>query len=790
MMNPMLAEPFTILGLTGLALVAALVGVFVVLPMCVLLLFSIRKVEPGKAGVRVGWRGYIISDTWIFRVPLVTRYDLMDISVQKLEIERKGQDGLICEDNIRADIVVAFYIKVNYPKVNYPEGIEAESAEGRALWEKAMNSRGQEKYEDIQKVAQTVGCERATDIDKLRELFEAKFSEALKTAGKEMEFTKLYTDRLDFRDKIIDVIGKDLNGYALEDVAIDYLEQTPLDKLDEHNVLDAEGIKKITMITSEQQELTNDRDRAREIKINEQNQQASVQVEIENVDAEVGKRAQGVRDEEDKAKQSRAVAEVRANEDAEARKVVEAGRLKQETEAIGAQEGIEVRAEDKDRAVMSARYSKEQDLLRLEQEKIEAGQQAEVDRERRIGLASQEKEAVVIHKAEEVAESKAGLEAKEKEVTVQTQNRLDAEADMAADRAYRVSMVKAKTDAETAQVEQVVAAEAKRKAEQEVAELEKYQRVVGADAEKEAADREAEKVQVLAAAEANASEKRNHAMQQEAEGQAALKSADGLAEARVTEAKGNAKKVDAEGDKAMGLAQAEVTEAQGSASGKAMSAEGTGEATAISAKGKAQGESIDAIKSAEASGREAMGLADAKSKLEMAKSIEVFNKASQDHEEFRLQLNKDRDVDLAEIQIQKDIAEAQARVVGEALKSANIDIVGGEHDFFEKVVKSVIQGRSLDRLVNNSQTLTDVKDTFFNGDPDRFKGQLRTWIRDLGLSSEDVKNLTVSALLTKLISKADDSGTKSLIRQAQKMAKEAGIMDIVSNVLLTDESRK
>ena len=755
-----------------------------------LMLFTIRKVEPGKAGVRVGFRGYRISDTWIFRIPLITRYDLMDISVQKLEIERKGQDGLICQDNIRADIVVAFYLKVNYPKVNYPEGVEPDSDQGKILWEKAMDSRGQAKYEDIQKVAQTVGCERATDIDKLRELFDAKFSEALKTAGKEMEFTNLYTDRLDFRDKIIDVIGTDLNGYALEDVAIDYLEQTPLDKLDANNVLDSEGIKKITMITSEQQELTNDRERAREIKLNEQNKQASVQVEIENVDADVAKRAQGVRDEEDKAKQGRAVSEVRANEEAEARKVVEAGRLKQETEAIGAQEGIEVRAEDKDRAVMSARYSKEQDLLRLEQEKIEAGQQAEVDRERRIGLAAQEKEAVVIHKAEEVAESKAGLESKEKEVTVQTQNRLDAEADMAADRAYRVSMVKAKTDAETAQVEQVVAAEAKRKAEQEVAELEKYQKVVGADAEKEAADREAEKVQVLAAAEANASEKRNHAMQQEAEGQAALKSADGLAEARVTEAKGNAKKVDAEGDKAMGLAQAEVTEAQGSASGKAMSSEGTGEATAISAKGKAQGESIDAIKAAEAAGREAMGLADAKSKMEMAKSIEVFNKASQDHEEFRLQLNKDRDVDLAEIQIQKDVAEAQARVVGEALKSANIDIVGGEHDFFDKVVKSVIQGRSLDRLVNNSQTLTDVKGTFFNGDPDRFKNQLRSWISDLGLSTEDVKNLTVSALLTKLMSKADDSGTRSLIRQAQKMAKDAGVTDIVTNVLFTDGSNK
>ena len=173
-----------------------------------------------------------------------------------------------------------------------------------------------------------------------------------------------------------------------------------------------------------------------------------------------------------------------------------------------------------------------------------------------------------------------------------------------------------------------------------------------------------------------------------------------------------------------------------------------------------------------------------------SKAIELFNKASQDHEEFRLQLAKDRDVDLAEIQITKDVAEAQARVVGEALKSANIDIVGGENDFFEKVVKSVIQGRSVDRLMNNSQTLTDVKNTFFTGDPDHFKGQLRTWIQDLGVSSEDVKNLTVAALLTKLMSKADDGGTKSLIRQAQKAAKETGITDIVVSALLGDKAAK
>ena len=48
MMDPMFGS-LTVLGLTGLALVLAIVGVLIVLPMCVLLLFSIRKVEPGKA---------------------------------------------------------------------------------------------------------------------------------------------------------------------------------------------------------------------------------------------------------------------------------------------------------------------------------------------------------------------------------------------------------------------------------------------------------------------------------------------------------------------------------------------------------------------------------------------------------------------------------------------------------------------------------------------------------------------------------------------------------------------
>jgi uncharacterized membrane protein YqiK len=47
------------------------------------------------------------------------------------------------------------------------------------------------------------------------------------------------------------VIGKDLNGFVLDDAAIDYLEQTPIEALDRDNIMDAEGIRKITALTVE-----------------------------------------------------------------------------------------------------------------------------------------------------------------------------------------------------------------------------------------------------------------------------------------------------------------------------------------------------------------------------------------------------------------------------------------------------------------------------------------------------------------------------------------------------------
>ena len=203
-----------------------------------------RKVEQGMALVKNGVGGTKVTFSGMVVWPVVHKAEMMEISVKRIEIYRHGEDGLVCRDNIRADIKVAFFVRVNKTE------------------------------EDVLKVAQSVGCARASEQKALVELFDAKFSEALKTAGKQFDFADLYTSRNEFKEEILKVIGTDLNGFVLEDAAIDYLEQTPLEMLDEKNILDAEGIKKITELTAAQKILANEIEQNKDKTITKENVEA------------------------------------------------------------------------------------------------------------------------------------------------------------------------------------------------------------------------------------------------------------------------------------------------------------------------------------------------------------------------------------------------------------------------------------------------------------------------------------------------------------------------------------
>lgn len=690
----------------------------VILVVLFLLVLCVRKIQPGRAGVKTGFGGLQVAFDWMVRIPLLQTYHIVDISVKKLEITRKGKDGLVCRDNIRADITVAFYIRVDATQ------------------------------ESVRKVAQMLTPERVSDIHQLRELFEAKFSEALKTAGKQMEFHELFTERLRFRDEIQETIGKDLDGFLLQDVAIDYLEQSPLDQHDPNNVLDAEGIKKITEITQRERVLAN-----------EFSQRAQVNVEKENADAAIAKREQQRRDAEDEAKQQRAILEVKTNEEAEAAKVIEIRRQDVAAKRLETDEAINLRTEDMNRAVQERQFTVTKEKQRLEQESIQEGEEARVRRERTVALAEMDKQVKVAEAAVEVERKRAVVVTEQKAVVEQEEEKRNIEARMTAERTRDVTLIEADMNAKKEQVVKVVAAEAQKEADRNLAEAEKIKTITAAEAARDAALREAERLQTMADAEAKAADKRRHAMEQEAEGLAAKEAAPGLAEAKVITAKASAEKL-------AGLAEAEVITAKGSA-----------EAAVTESQAGAEAEGIKDKELAAAAGIEARGLAEARGIEEKAKAMKLLHDAGQHHEEFRLRLAKERDVELAAIEVQKSIAASHSSLVGEALKSAKIDIVGGENDFFEKVVRAVGAGKSVDRLLDNSQALTDIKNTLFGGDPEKFKSQLRAWVKDFGMSSEDVKNLSVAALLTKLMAASKDGGTSTMLESAKTFAREVGLAD-------------
>lgn len=647
------AWPQTANILSDLSIIGVVVVALVGLGFIYLLLTCYRKVEKGRALVRTGGSTAKVILNGGFVVPIIHRAELIDISVKRIEIDRTGKNGLICQDNMRADIKVVFFVRIN--------NVEA----------------------DIIKVADSIGCVRASSEPEIRNLFDAKFSEALKTVGKRFMFIQLYEDRDKFREAILKVIGTDLNGYVLEDAAIDYLEQTPIEMLDPDNILDSEGIKKITQLTAEQAKLSNKIQRDKEKTIKQQD------VEAREAILELERQLK-----ETEARQKREVETVQSREEAESAKVREEERRKAEIARIAADEEVAIADQNMQRQVLVAQRNKERtdgvELERVERERMIE----QIERERVTQLKQIESEKAVEQQRKEIQEVIRERVIVEKSVVEEQQKIKDTEAFATVERDKKVTVTNAEAVAQENLIQQIKEAEAHKQAAQFKADEEAYSTTTAAEAARQAAKMHAEEKLILAEAYQAASEK-------EAAGKMLI------AEALTKESA------------AIGMGEAEVMLAKGSA--------------------------------------------DAEAIRQKADAMKLFENAGQAHEEFKLELEKAKTVELAQIDVQRQIAEQQAIVIGEALKHSKIDIVGGETEFFDRITRAITTGKVVDRTVENSHVLGDVKDTFFNGDPEYFKSQISTWIKDFGVNTDDVKNLSISAMLGKLVGLADGEQRQRLI---------------------------
>jgi len=624
------------------------VGIFFVILMGLAALFKAFyiKVEQGTALIvndmtsrpKVHFTGALVY-------PIIYKKELMKVSLITLEVDRRGKDGLICADNMRADITVAFYLRVN------------------------------ETAEDVLKVAKSIGADRASDKEAVNQLFNAKFSEALKTVGKQIEFVNLFENRQEFREKIIQVIGDDLNGYILEDVAIDYLEQTPKASLDPTNILDSEGIKKITELTAQQNVHTNNLERDEELAIKKKNVEtveAMLELERQQSDAE--------------AKQEREILTIRAREEAETKKIQEEQRQKSDAAKIKVDQELAVQTQNQQREIEVAEQNRQRAVV-IEVEKVTRAKDLEVvSREREVDLQTIAAEKAVEIEKKEIANVIRERVAVDKTVAIEEEKINEVREVSEADRAKQVKVLAAEAVAEEEKVKHVKAAEAEElaathkanevimlaqadlEASEKEAEEDKIKQVKAAEAIEIASKHKANEVTTLAQADFEAAEKESAAKKKLAEGIQAEQAAPGLAEAKVQSAKADS-----------------------------LQKEGTAEAVVIKEKGDAKADSTLALFKAEAE-----GLAD------KFTAMNSMDEKSREHEEFRMGLETALKEALASISAGKEIAKENADVLAVALKAAKIDIVGGEDHFFNNFAKALSIGKAIDGLADKSDTLSAI----------------------------------------------------------------------------------
>jgi len=664
--------------------------VFIVVVIFVLLSLFIKwykKPIHGHALVRSGAGGTKIAfEKGFFVIPVLHRMEVMDITLKTITISRIGGDGLICQDNIRADIKVAFFIRVN------------------------------NTFKDAKDVAFSIGCERASAKETLESLFDAKFSEALKTVGKQFDFVDLYNNREDFRKEILNLIGRNLNGYFLDDCAIDYLEQTSLKDMKEDNILDAEGIKKIIDLTSAQQIKANliENDKRKIItKQDVEAQETVLQYERQLAEKE--------------ETQKREIANIKDKQQAAIVSVAQEQRLISEKSTIEASEAIEIAQQNKERQVIVATWNKER-ADAVEREKVEKDRSLQItDREKIVSLAQIEKDKEVELEKAKIQEIIRERVMVEKDVVVEQEKIKDTEAFASVDRSKRVAITNAEKVAEEALVKQIKNSEANLKsteidgeAKKVAAEFNSQERIIDAEAKFAAAGKESEAIKTLAEAEAAKSSAQGKAEAQVIEAKALANLKDGETIAKVLEMKAIA---EAKGVEAQAVAKSKEIDLVTTAEAQAHLETGNAEAKVVENKGLAEAEALNKKGEAEANVLKQKGLSEAqiiKEKLsaeakgidEKAAAMKKLDGVGKEHEEFKLQLQKDKEVEIAEINIWKDIAHAQALVIAEAVKSANIDIVGGETMFFEKIIGSITRGKSIDSFVTNSDVISSVKEKF------------------------------------------------------------------------------
>jgi uncharacterized membrane protein YqiK len=277
----------------------------------------------------------------------------------RLEVSRGKINALITKDRLRVDVVAEFYVRV------------------------------QASAESVAAAAQTLG-QRTLEPEKLKELIEGKFVDALRTVAATMSMEDLHEKRGDFIRHVRAAVAEDLtkNGLELEAASLTSLDQTQMEFFNPSNAFDAEGLTRLTEQIEHRRKERNDIEQDTLLAIRNKN------LEVEKQQLDIDRESEFARID-----QQRQVEGARVRQRAEL--TLERAQKDQESESaqIASKQTIEA-------ARIRSEQSIEQERIRKEQEL----QTAELGRRTALDLAEQRRTIVVAEQSRAQSEAQAAAD--------------------------------------------------------------------------------------------------------------------------------------------------------------------------------------------------------------------------------------------------------------------------------------------------------------------------------------------------------------------------------------------
>lgn len=172
--------------------------------------------------IRTGAGGQkIVMDAGCLVLPFLHQVDVVDMRTNFIDVSRQGEKSLLTSDRLRVDINVFFHVRV----VPTTDGIAT--------------------------AAQTIGA-RSLSQDRLGEFLNGRFIDALQAVAATRTMDEMHENRPAFASDVAQSLRPSMEeiGLLLESVSVTQLDQTEFTSLDENNVFNAVGMRRLAEIIS------------------------------------------------------------------------------------------------------------------------------------------------------------------------------------------------------------------------------------------------------------------------------------------------------------------------------------------------------------------------------------------------------------------------------------------------------------------------------------------------------------------------------------------------------------